>query len=92
VLIVLTDGLPNRVPTPVAGGSQEDTVLAMARWAKSRGSKVYTVGLGAPEDIDETLLAECASEPGLFYYAPDGEDLARIYREIAGRISECRPE
>jgi hypothetical protein len=92
VMIMLTDGLPNRVPTPVAGGSQEDTVRRAATAAKSRGTKAYTIGLGAPEDIDEALLSECASEPSQFYYAPDGEDLARIYREIAGRISACRPD
>jgi hypothetical protein len=27
----------------------------------------------------------------MYYYAPDGEDLADIYRQIAGRITECRP-
>jgi hypothetical protein len=35
------------------------------------------------------LLELCASEPTMYYYAPDGEDLASIYRSIAGRIIAC---
>jgi Mg-chelatase subunit ChlD len=91
VMIVLTDGLPNKVPFE-PGGSQEATVRAAAAAAKAKGTRIYTVGLGAPEDIDEALLADCASQAGMFYFAPDGEDLERIYREIAGRITSCQPE
>ncbi len=89
VLILLTDGLPNRVPVG-PGGTQEETVLAAAAAAKARGTRVYTIGLGATTDIDAELLKAAASAPDMFYYAPDGEDLAQIYREIAGRLSECR--
>ncbi|MFN2114120.1 MAG: VWA domain-containing protein, partial [Anaerolineae bacterium] len=89
VLILLTDGLPNRVPTPAAGGSQEETVLAAAAAAKAAGTRVFTIGLGLPSDVLRDLLAGVASEPGDSYYAPDGEDLADIYREIAGRITAC---
>jgi hypothetical protein len=35
------------------------------------------------------LLEAAASNPEDYYYAPDGEDLADIYRQIAGRIIEC---
>jgi hypothetical protein len=37
------------------------------------------------------MLEAAASEPSMYYYAPDGEDLADIYRQIAGRITDCRP-
>jgi len=87
-MILLTDGLPNRVPFP-PGGRQEDTVLAEAQRAKDRGSRIFTVGLGRPEDIMGWLLEEAATDPSMYYYAPDGEDLAGIYRQIAGRVSEC---
>ena len=36
-MIFLTDGLPNRVPTPMPGGRQEDTVLAVAAEARAVG-------------------------------------------------------
>ncbi len=65
-------------------------MLAAAAAAKARGTRVYTIGLGATTDIDAELLKAAASAPDMFYYAPDGEDLAQIYREIAGRLSECR--
>jgi len=88
-MIVLTDGLPNGVPTPVAGGTQEDAVLAAAAEAKARGSRVFTVGLGVPDDVLQSLLAAAASTPDDFLYAPDAEDLVEIYRRIAGRIGAC---
>lgn len=89
VLIVLTDGLPNRVPFP-PGGRQEDTVLAAAAAVKARGSRVYTVGLGGPADISVPLLRAAASEPSMAYVAPDSSDLAVIYAEIARREVQCR--
>jgi Mg-chelatase subunit ChlD len=89
VMIVLTDGLPNWVPTPEPSGSQEQTVLAAAAQAKERGTHVFTIGLGLPDDVLRPLLEAAASNPEDYYYAPDGEDLADIYRQIAGRIIEC---
>jgi len=89
VLILLTDGLPNRVPTPAGGGSQEDTVLRAAAHAKHRGTRVFAIGLGVQDDVFDTLLRGVASAPGDYYFAPDGEDLAAIYRRIAGRLTEC---
>jgi len=88
VMVVLTDGLPNRVPFE-PGSRQEDTVLREAATAREAGTRVFTIGLGEPEDISRDLLESCASDSRDFYYAPDGEDLAEIYRQIAGRIVEC---
>jgi Mg-chelatase subunit ChlD len=83
VLILLTDGLPNQVPTPVGGGSQEDTVLAAAQLAKDAGIRSYTIAIGAPEDTNADLLRACASDPSMYRYTPDAEDLGTIYTEIA---------
>jgi hypothetical protein len=88
VLILLTDGLPNRVPFP-PGGSQEATVLEAARRAKAAGTRLFTIGLGERSDVLDALLREAASGPGDYYFAPDGEDLAGIYRAIAGRLTAC---
>jgi hypothetical protein len=85
VMILLTDGLPNRVPVG-PGGTQEETVLAAADAVKRQGTLVFTVGLGSRDDINETLLRQCASEPEMYFYAPDGDDLEEIYRQIAGQL------
>jgi Mg-chelatase subunit ChlD len=87
VMVLLTDGLPNRVPTPSPAGSQEDTVLAVAARAKAAGVRLFTVGLGARTDIDAALMAAMATAPELFFYAPDAEELADIYSQIAYTIA-----
>ncbi|MFQ5460497.1 MAG: VWA domain-containing protein, partial [Anaerolineae bacterium] len=96
VLVLMTDGLPNRVPIPPAGGSQADTVLQAAAAAKAGGAVVYTIGVGRPDDpdplggIDATLLRRVASRPDMYYQAPDAEDLESIYQAIAHTIA-CPP-
>ena len=89
ILILLTDGLPNRVPLHPETGRQEETVLDAATAAKEAGTRVFTIGLGDPSDVAHELLEEAASSSEDFYYAPDGDDLEAIYRQIAGRITEC---
>jgi len=89
VLVLLTDGLPNQVPTPATGGRPEDTILAVAGAVKAVGTRVFTIGLGEPGEVPSDLLALVASSPGDYAFAPDGEDLAAIYRQIAGRLTGC---
>jgi len=89
VLVLLTDGLPNQVPFP-PGGSQEETVIEAAERAKAMGARVFAVGLGQQDDVLRALLESVATSPREYLYAPDGEDLAAVYREIAGRIVECQ--
>ena len=88
-MVLLTDGLPNRVPTPVPSGPQEETVARAAPRAKDGGTPVFTIGLGQQDDVLRRLLEICSTEPSMYYFAPDGEDLADIYRSIAGRIIAC---
>jgi len=78
-LIVLTDGRNN--PEPVS------SAVAAAAGAKAAGMRVFTIGLG--EDIEAAALAQMASGAGDYYAAPDGEDLADIYRAIAGAVKPC---
>ena len=89
-LILLTDGLPNRVPLPVSGGRQEDTVLAVAQAQRARGITIYTIGLGAPGDVSDDLLAAAAGAPERYYRSPTGDDLGAIYAEIAAAVRVCR--
>ncbi len=78
-MVVLTDGRNN--PEPVA------SAVAAAAAAKAAGMRVFTIGLG--DDIEADALAEMASAPDDFFVAPDGEDLAAIYRAIAGAVKPC---
>jgi Mg-chelatase subunit ChlD len=80
VMIVLTDGRANPVGPEAA--------VARAAEAKAAGIVVFTVGLG--DTLDVEALRHMASRPGYFYQAPDGEDLAEIYSEIAVEIP-CPP-
>jgi len=92
VLILLTDGLPNRVPTPVPSGTQEDTVLTVANRAHRLGIRVYTIGLGqadAPDPADRIhadLLRAVARQASRYFETPNAEDLATIYTDIAQAI------
>ncbi len=97
VIVLLTDGLPNRVPTPTPWGSQEDTVLAAARRARDAGIRIYAIGVGradAPDladRINPELLRQVASSPRMYYETWSAEELAAIYREIAYTIG-CPPD
>ena len=78
VLILLTDGLAN--PEPAS------TAIRRAQAAKDDHITVFTIGLGQPAELDVAELVQMASRPEYFYLAPDGEDLAEIYRTIAVEI------
>jgi len=84
-VVMLTDGLPNRVP-PAEDGRPETTILRAADKLKTTTAHVYTIGLGKPDDIDEPLLRAIASDPSMYRYAPDAEDLEQIFSEIAQTI------
>lgn len=85
VIILLTDGIPNRVP-PAADGTMATTVLAEATRVKDMGARIYTIAIGAPEDTNPELLKTVASHEAMYYYEPDPEDLAGVYSEIAHTI------
>jgi Mg-chelatase subunit ChlD len=91
VMILLSDGMANR---PLYQGRQNLTyareyALEKAEYACSVGSsqklRIYTIGLGAKDDIDESLLQAIAqmSNDGKYYYTPSAEDLEEIYTTIA---------
>ena len=73
VLVLLTDGRANPVGPEVA--------VRKAQAAKDARITIFTIGLG--DDLDVDALAAMASTPDRFYRAPDGGQLAEIYRRIA---------
>lgn len=88
-MVLLSDGLPNRVPTPVASEPrpQEETIVNAADAAKADGITVFTVGYG--RRVQTELLQRVASQPSMYFYAADGAALERIYHSIAGELV-CR--
>ncbi|MEO8083387.1 MAG: VWA domain-containing protein [Ardenticatenales bacterium] len=76
VVILMTDGQPTR--------SSVGRVIAAADAVKRAGTTLFTVGLGP--DVDPDLLKIVATSSRLFYQAPGAEDLARVYRTVAGVI------
>jgi len=95
VIVLLTDGLPNGVPLG-PGGSQEETVLAMAARARTADIRMYTIGVGQADAEDPAyrvnaeLLRQVATEPDMYFETLDTAELARIYAEIAYRLG-CPP-
>jgi len=77
-MILLSDGKANR---PINEEYAREYALNKSRIAKEKGIRIYTIGLGAKEDIDEELLKEIQTEG--YYYSPSAEDLERIYTAIA---------
>lgn len=93
VMILLTDGLPNRVPfgpgSPYPScGDQECSTVKAAGTVKALGIEVVAIGLG---DVLDRLMVRIPTDPGEYYYAPDGEDLVAIYRHIAAGLVSCGP-
>lgn len=89
VLVMLTDGLPNRVPFDPESGRMEETVIKAAQVAKDIGATIYTIGFGhadAPDIIDRVypwLLEQCATTPSMAFVEPRADRLAGIYSGIA---------
>jgi len=88
-VVMLTDGLPNRVP-PGPDGRPETTVLAAAAELKARGASVFVIGLGASGDIHPDLLRAAASSPGHYFETGDAERLLGTYTAIAEALV-CPP-
>jgi hypothetical protein len=80
-VILLTDGRNN--PEPVS------SAIAQADAIKADGIRLFTIGLG--QDIDAASLEQMASSPSDYTFAPDGEDLLRIYVQLAHAVP-CAPE
>jgi hypothetical protein len=56
---------------------------------KAQDITVYTVGfeLGGESSQSYQTLYQCATDPGKFYDAQDGEQLKQAFRDIALKLS-----
>jgi len=80
VIILLTDGDPNQPIT-----SPTTSALRSANAAKLAGTTIYSIGVGS--DVTDDLLKQLASSEDHYFFAPSGDDLARIYDSIALVVS-----
>ncbi len=91
-LVLLTDGMPNQVPTPAGGGRQEDTVLAIAADLRARGIVIHTVGYGRPDAPDPAdrispeLLRGIAGGQENYHQTDQGAELAALFLRIAAGL------
>jgi Ca-activated chloride channel family protein len=87
VMIILTDGKANWWDGN-SGWQDErrgaEYAIEKADVAKSMGIKIFTIGLGAPDYLNETLLETIQTDG--YFKAPSAQDLDTIYQSIADRI------
>ncbi|QTD41070.1 S-layer homology domain-containing protein [Sporosarcina sp. Te-1] len=77
VAILLTDGK-----------SGESQINAMITEAKTKGIAVFTIGLGNPQQLNETLLRKIALETGgTYYHVADSKEIASTYQSILDEIT-----
>jgi len=88
VMILLSDGMANWWDNKTGNDLDYITgarkAFEQALIAQSMKIKIYTIGLGAKNDINETNLKQIQTEG--YYYAPSGSDLDAIYQAIAEDI------
>jgi hypothetical protein len=93
VMVFLTDGMPNRVPTPIPAGRQEDTVLSAAEALWGQGVTIHALGYGRPdaadlaERVDAALLAAIAGPNGDSRVTPDAAQLAALFDELSKNLA-----
>jgi hypothetical protein len=70
----------------------DDRLRRLAEAIKASGVLIYAIQFANGGGAQEALMREIASGPDAPYYffAPDGDTLRRVFREIADNLSELR--
>jgi len=90
-IILLTDGKANKPNGSGYGEDQADVNYAISKASQAAvsGIKIFTIGLGSGDEINESMLLQIADITGATYYhAPNGNDLSSIYTQIAWKVCE----
>lgn len=91
VMILLTDGKANKPNGDGNNENAQDVAYAeqKAQEAAAAGYLVFTIGLGADSDVNETMLQNIANTGGgTYHHAPNGNDLAQIYQDISQEVCQ----
>lgn len=100
IAILMTDGEYNtaydtngvKVGSNGAGaavnGNSTTQARALCTNMKAKGITVYTIGfdIGGSNTTAYQTLSQCATDPGKFYNADDGEALKQAFRDIASSL------
>jgi Ca-activated chloride channel homolog len=94
-LLVLTDGQDCRDSDACPREYGSDSTLRQAvDYATGNGQPLYVIGLGDrgsndTDGIDESVLQELARDTGgEYFYAPDGDQLAGLYRKLSADLQQ----
>ncbi|MCK4892275.1 MAG: VWA domain-containing protein, partial [Candidatus Pacebacteria bacterium] len=104
VMIILSDGVPNRQYSPTSLGNSIEVAIIAADTAKENGIRIISIGLDIAVDSDaEIFMKEIASAPG-DYYSSNGtyecgldengdpfNYLVCIYKQISESICDSTP-
>lgn len=78
----------SRLSCSAANGSSTTQARTLCSAMKDKGITVYTVGFQIPSgSTADTTMLQCATSPGHYYSAADGEQLKQAFRDIALKIS-----
>ena len=86
IMILLSDGKANR---PQDEDYARNYAIEQAECAKilgGKGVRIYTIGLGSPNDLDEDLLKQIAFDESKYFHAPTADQLESIYIAISKDI------
>lgn len=77
------------VSTTAQGRALLDARMAGSCTAmKAEGIRIYTIIFGgAPDTTTRNLFTNCATNPSMYYYAPNNADLAKAFRAIGGQLA-----
>ena len=58
---------------------------------KTEGIRIYSIIFGAsPDATAQTLFRNCATQPSMYFYAPDNATLANAFKAIGGELANLR--
>jgi len=58
---------------------------------KTEGIRIYSIIFGAsPDSTAQTLFRNCATQPSMYFYAPDNATLASAFKAIGGELANLR--
>jgi Mg-chelatase subunit ChlD len=93
VIVLLTDGLPTRVPR-AADGTMETTIIGHADALRLQGiTNIYTIGVGVPDSenpnqrINPDLLRRIAGDGSRYFETADAEQVRDILQSFSTSTS-----
>lgn len=88
IAILMTDGDYNVWYNGSARGTSSEQAQTLCSNMKDDGIDVYAVAFDVNDNSSAAeVMQSCASNPGQYYNAEDGEDLKQAFRDIALKIS-----